>query len=165
MWLLNSLKLEKKQEKCLHLLSNETVKKVFQRMSLANSLSNLQVRGSPSPGSIAELQSRGLRGFAQRPGLGTRATKLGFLFRSYALQPSFIVSTKKKKGRKKKRGTEIKKKGGKKGGKVEGEKKNARQLCNYIEAQGEKGESVSSDRRRKVRAFYASAKSGSDQAE
>lgn len=101
MWLLNSLKLEKKQEKCLHLLSNETVKKVFQRMSLANSLSNLQVRGSPSPGSIAELQSRGLRGFAQRPGLGTRATKLGFLFRSYALQPSFIVSTKKKKGRKK----------------------------------------------------------------
>lgn len=69
----------------------------------------------------------------------------------------------KKKGRKK-RGTEIKK-GEKKGGKVEGGKKNARQLCNYIEAQGEKGESVSSDRRRKVRAFYASAKSGSDQAE
>lgn len=89
-------------------------------MSVANSLSNLQVRGSPSPGSIAELQSRGLRGFGQRPGLGTRATKLGFLFRSYALQPSFIVSI-KKKGRKK-RGTEIKK-GGKKGGKVEGEKK------------------------------------------
>lgn len=110
MWLLNSLKLEKKQEKCLYLPSNETVKKVFQRMSLANSLSNLQVRGSPSPGSIAELQSRGLRGFAQRPGLGTRATKLGFLFRSYALQPSFIVST-KKKGKKKKRGTEIKKEG------------------------------------------------------
>lgn len=49
---------------------------------------------------------------------------------------------------------------------MEGEKKkNARQPCNYIEAQGEKGESVSSDRRRKVRAFYASAKSGSDQAE
>lgn len=80
-------------------------------MSLANSLSNLQVRGSPSPGSIAELQSRGLRGFAQRPGLGTRATKLGFLFRSYALQPSFIVSTKKKKREEKKRGTEIKKEG------------------------------------------------------
>lgn len=90
-------------------------------MSLANSLSNLQVRGSPSPGSIAELQSRGLRGFAQRPGLGTRATKLGFLFRSYALQPSFIVST-KKKGKKKKEGNRDKK-GGKKGGKVEGEKK------------------------------------------
>lgn len=133
-------------------------------MSLANSLSNLQVRGSPSPGSIAELQSRGLRGFAQRPGLGTRATKLGFLFRSYALQPSFIVSTKKKKGKKKKRGTEIKKEG-KREEKWKERKKNARQPCNYIEAQGEKGESVSSDRRRKVRAFYASAKSGSDQAE
>lgn len=71
----------------------------------------------------------------------------------------------KKKGKKKKEGNRDKK-GGKKGGKVEGEKKkNARQPCNYIEAQGEKGESVSSDRRRKVRAFYASAKSGSDQAE
>lgn len=90
-------------------------------MSLANSLSNLQVRGSPSPGSIAELQSRGLRGFAQRPGLGTRATKLGFLFRSYALQPSFIVSTKKKREEKKEGNRD--KKGGKKGGKVEGEKK------------------------------------------
>lgn len=90
-------------------------------MSLANSLSNSQVRGSPSPGSIAELQSRGLRGFAQRPGLGTRATKLGFLFRSYALQPSFIVSTKKKREEKKEGNRD--KKGGKKGGKVEGEKK------------------------------------------
>lgn len=132
-------------------------------MSVANSLSNLQVRGSPSPGSIAELQSRGLRGFGQRPGLGTRATKLGFLFRSYALQPSFIVSIKKKG--KKKEGNRDKKRRekGRKSGRRE--KKNARQLCNYIEAQGEKGESVSSDRRRKVRAFYASAKSGSDQAE
>lgn len=80
-------------------------------MSVANSLSNLQVRGSPSPGSIAELQSRGLRGFGQRPGLGTRATKLGFLFRSYALQPSFIVSIKKKG--KKKEGNRDKKKEGK----------------------------------------------------
>lgn len=70
----------------------------------------------------------------------------------------------KKKGKKKEGNRDKKRREkGRKSGRRE--KKNARQLCNYIEAQGEKGESVSSDRRRKVRAFYASAKSGSDQAE
>ena len=52
----------------------------------------------------------------------------------------------------------------KKGGRGDGKKREAA-VCNCIEARGEEGESVSSDRRRKVRAFYASAESGSDRAE